>query len=305
MEERTSTSKAKYELIADIGSGLIIAKVKLSDLREQDINARIMQKEMQKQLTDNIRKRGQLESLPLCALVDDKIEIISGHHRVVAAKESGILEFIYVILDVSGLNRSQIAAKQLAHNAISGFDDKSTLKEIAKLIQSVDDMIESYAGKDILEEPMGEIEKLISPKTEFEWKNIVFSFLPHQLEDLDKLVNVLEGLNVEVVGIAPEDQYKDFVELIARYQKFADVKNVGMAVHSMIEHTGSMMDEAGFDEDTEFKPISKLFGTCSIPKEAYDVVNEAIKKMVKQNEIDKNNPSKALELMATYYMDKD
>ena len=34
-----------------------------------------------------------------------------------------------------------MAAKQLAHNAISGFDDQSTLKEIAKMIDDVDDML--------------------------------------------------------------------------------------------------------------------------------------------------------------------
>lgn len=53
-------------------------------IREQDINARIMKNEMQRQLTDNIKKRGQLESLPFCALTEDgnRIEIISGHHRI-------------------------------------------------------------------------------------------------------------------------------------------------------------------------------------------------------------------------------
>ena len=172
-----------YEQMLELGHGLIIAKVPLTSLREQDINARIMKNEMQKQLTDNIRKRGQLESLPFCALVDGKIEIISGHHRIRSAKDSGVINEIYVILDVTGLTRSQIAAKQLAHNAISGFDDQSTLKEIVKLIDDVDDMLESYIGKDILGEPLAELEKLLSPTVEYDWKNIVFTFLPHQVKD--------------------------------------------------------------------------------------------------------------------------
>ena len=45
-----------------------------------------------------------------------------------------MLTELFVILDTTGLRRSQVAAKQLAHNAISGFDDQSTLKEIAKMI---------------------------------------------------------------------------------------------------------------------------------------------------------------------------
>ena len=59
-----------YELIYDMGTGLVIGKVSLDALKEQDINARIMKKEMQDQLTANIKKRGQLESLPLLALKD-------------------------------------------------------------------------------------------------------------------------------------------------------------------------------------------------------------------------------------------
>lgn len=66
-ETRANEGRVPYEVVADMGSGLLIAKVKLTDIREQDINARIMKTEMQKQLTDNIKKRGQLESLPFCA----------------------------------------------------------------------------------------------------------------------------------------------------------------------------------------------------------------------------------------------
>lgn len=77
------------EVIYDMGSGLVIAKVPLDKVKEQDINARIMKNEMQDQLTANIKKRGQLESLPLFVLVDGKLEIISGHHRVKSARAAG------------------------------------------------------------------------------------------------------------------------------------------------------------------------------------------------------------------------
>lgn len=50
--------KAKYEIIYDMGTELYIAKVQLADLKEQDINARIMKNEMQDQLTANIKTEG-------------------------------------------------------------------------------------------------------------------------------------------------------------------------------------------------------------------------------------------------------
>ena len=55
MAETAAENKVRYEVVADMGSGLVIAKVHLADIREQDINARIMKNETQKQLTDNIK----------------------------------------------------------------------------------------------------------------------------------------------------------------------------------------------------------------------------------------------------------
>ena len=162
------------EVIYDMGSGLVIAKVPLDKVKEQDINARIMKNEMQDQLTANIKKRGQLESLPLFVLVDGKLEIISGHHRVKSARAAEMKEII-AIVDVSGLSRSKIAAKQLAHNAISGFDDDSTLREIVKMIDDVDDMIESFVGKEIMEEPLEQYDKMLSPAVQFDFKNVTFT----------------------------------------------------------------------------------------------------------------------------------
>ena len=73
-------SKIRYEQIADMSSGLIIARVPAECIREQDINARIMKNEMQRQLTDNMEKKAATV-LPFCALTEDgnRIEIISGH----------------------------------------------------------------------------------------------------------------------------------------------------------------------------------------------------------------------------------
>lgn len=300
MAETTSENKIKYEQLADLGSDLIIARVSISDIKEQDINARIMKPEMFKQLVDNIKKRGQLESLPLCALLE-KIEIISGHHRIRAAREAGFTQIV-VILDISGLNRSQVAAKQLAHNAISGFDDQSTLKEIAKMISDVDDMLESYIGKDILEEPMAELEKLLSPHVEFDWKNITFTFLPHQLADMERLISVLESTSPDLLGVADLDQHKQFMETITKYQQFANVKNTGAAIHAMVRSTEKMLEDIGFDDSQEWIQLTTIFGGAAIPKEAADVIAEALKKMSDEGIVGPKNKWQALEYWAADYL---
>ena len=300
---KSESKKIEYQTIADMGFGLIIAKVDASNIREQDINARIMKTEMQKQLTDNIRKRGQLESLPFCALTQNgtRIEIISGHHRIRSGKDAGIQEF-YVILDVSGLNRSKITAKQIAHNAISGFDDQSTLKELSKFLDDVDDMIESYAGKDILAELNGNIDKYLSPVMSFDWKNIALMFLPHQIADLDKLVEATKRMSPDYVGVSGIDEYKPFIEALAKYQGFADVKNIGAAVHAMTKLTLQAMNEVGYTGDEEWVQLTSLFGSGAVPQETAEIISQAIKKAVEAEEIDAKNKLEFLKILCERYL---
>lgn len=304
--EGADGAKINYETIADMGAGLIIAKVPVSCIREQDINARIMKDEMQRQLTENIKKRGQLESLPFCALTYEgsRIEIISGHHRIRSGKDAGLKE-IFVILDVSGLNRSKITAKQIAHNAISGFDDQATLKELAKMLDDVDDMIESYAGKEILGEPDGEIEKLLSPTMQFDWKNVVLLFLSHQIADLNRLVEAARRLAPDYVGVASLDEYKPFIEAMVKYQGFSDIKNVGAAVHAMTKLALRTMDEAGYTDDADWVQLSQIFGATAIPKESADIISKAVKMMIDDGSIDSKRKIDGLKILAEVYLEGD
>ena len=300
-EEMAGEQSKDYEIIYDMGGGLVIAKVGIDKVKEQDINARIMKNEMQDQLTANIAKRGQLESLPFLVEKDGKLEIISGHHRVKSARAAGLKEII-VIIDVSGLTRSQIAAKQLAHNAISGFDDESTLREIVKMITDVDDMIESFVGKDILEEPLEQYEKMLSPAVQFDFKNVTFTFLPHQVRDMEALIKSLEVASPEIIGVAPYEQCKTFVETLSKYQKFEDIRNVGAAIHSMIETVNEKMNNAGYDENGEWTYLAKLFGSNAIPADAANVIQQAIKKAEKEGTVTSKNRWQLIEYLCADYL---
>lgn len=288
-------------VIYDMGSGLVIAKVQLDKVKEQDINARVMKNEMQDQLTANIKKRGQLESLPFLVLNAGKLEIVSGHHRIKSARAAEMKEVI-AIIDVSGLSRSQIAAKQLAHNAISGFDDDSTLREIVKMITDVDDMIESFVGKDIMEEPLEQYEKMLSPAIQFDFKNVTFSFLPHQVQDMDVLLKNLETTEPEIIGVASYEQCKSFVETLSRYQKFTDIRNVGAAIHSMVQNANERMNEVGFNEQEEWTYLAKLFGSSAIPGEAAKVIQQAIKKAEKEGVVTSKNRWQLIEYLCADYI---
>ncbi len=286
----------RYEQIYDMGHGLIIAKVPIKSVKEQDINARIMKDDMQSLLTENITKRGQLESLPLLADKDGKLEIVSGHHRVKSAKAAGIDELISII-DVSGLTRSQIAAKQLAHNAIEGFDDESTLKEICKAITDVDDMIESAMPKEYFNEIQHEVESLATPAVDFNFKTVTFTFLPHQIKELDDVVKKIPSS--EYLGYTDIDQFKGFADAVEKTKKFENIKAVGTAIHQMIKLTEEHYSD--YDENEDWLPLVSLFGGGAISAENADVVRRAIKKAKDEEVItDKSKSELIIKLCKEY-----
>ena len=199
---------AGVEVIAELEDGICLAKVDINAMREQDLNARVMEDDKFNQLVTNIGKRGTLEQLPYCVETERGIEIVSGHHRTRAARAAG-LDHINILLDRSKLTRSSIAAKQLAHNAIEGVDDKDTLVKIAALITDVDDMLESALDKDFFEKVEREAASMPVPKIDFEWKTVQFTFLSHQMEDLKKLCDKCASADWE--GVADIAQFDRFV----------------------------------------------------------------------------------------------
>ena len=273
----------------------------MNDLQEQDLNARFMKDNMFKQLVANIRSRGSLESLPFCALVNGRIEIVSGHHRVRAAKEAGLTD-IHILLDESGLTRSQVAAKQIAHNAISGQDDPGILRELAKIITDVDDMLESFVGHEIMEKPTADLDTLIAPRVDYDWKEISFIFLEYQLRDLEKLIKELEGK--DLVGAVPMEVFEKFANALNKYSKFKDIKNVGSAVHAMAETISKELAVSGFEEDGELQwvPLAKIFGTASVPKESAEIIKEGLKKMKRDGHVGRKNGWQAIEYWAADYL---
>lgn len=274
VEERSGLQKIK-----EISKDFWFCIVDINLLKEQDINARLMKENMMKQLSANIKKRGQLESLPFCALVNNTIEIVSGHHRVKASKMAGLKE-IPILLDVSGLTRSQIASKQLAHNSINGFDDIDTLKEISKIITNVDDMLESFLVQeyDVKKE---ELSSLIHIKSDLDWKQISLVFLDNQLENLENFLKNLYS-NPDIVLVADVRSFDDFCKALKKTQKIQDVKNVSSAVDTMVKMCNRFFDENGYEKDRAYVSVSKILGGSSCSKTAGEKIKKAVDSVVKK-----------------------
>jgi len=221
------------KLLTSLGDGLSLYMVPLSSLREQDVNARIMAPTEYSQLVSNVRKTGSLESVPFCAVSPedgDKIEIVSGHHRIRAAREAGI-KTIPVLLDSSGLSRTEIVAKQLAHNRLVGSDDPETLRRLFEMLETPDLMLESGLANDLLDIPEVDLDQLLAPRLEMDWRVITFTFLPHQFDEMQELLDAIPASDLVLAGSV--DQFDEFMKATIQYARMKNVRNAGLAIASL------------------------------------------------------------------------
>ena len=170
------------------------------------------------------------------------------------------------------------------------------------MIEDVDDMLESFIGKDIIQEPLDQYDKMLSPAVTFDFKNITFSFLPHQVKDLDALVKSLELSAPDILGVAGFGQCKAFVDTLSKYQRFTDVRNVGAAIYSMVQSAMTKMDECGFDDSGEWTYLTKVFGSNAIPVAEAETMKRAVKKAEKEGLVTSKNRWKLIEILCDRYI---
>lgn len=100
----------------------------------------------------------------------------------------------------------------------------------------------------------------------------------------------------------PTSSGKGFVETLSKYQKFTDIRNVGAAIHSMIENAAQKMDDCGFTEEGEWTYLAKLFGSNAVPGESASVIQQAIKKAEKEGTITSKNRWQLIEYLCADYL---
>ncbi|MGW6456529.1 hypothetical protein ACWF94_11500 [Streptomyces sp. NPDC055078] len=208
-----------------IGEDLFIRWVDVTTLREQDINAQVMQPRHFERLTGNIRKRGALESLPYCHQPggEGPVEVISGHHRSRAARSAGINR-IPAIIDTRKMRRSEVIAKQIAHNELHGNPDKDVLAQLVSMIDNVDDLIATGLDEDQLPTVEADDTKLAIPHGEFDWRAATLMFLPHQMEDFKDAITAIAS-GTDVVGVASAEQFEEFASAVYAFGRCKDVRN--------------------------------------------------------------------------------
>lgn len=291
------------ESVLDLGQGLEIWRVGIEELREQDINARAMSKAAFDRLTATIAGDSRLESLPLCALTDNGLEIVSGHHRVRAARQAGLTQ-IWVMVDVTGLPRDRISSKQLAHNAIEGTDDPELVRRIFEAIGDVDARLESFIDPAITE--------IVIPSVQVDdidlglrYETVIIQFVPWErqyFEDATKIIErELQATNSKAAYLAELERFEAWQRLNLRIVDEYDIRTMSTVMVKIAELALAQLGEEP-PEGEDWVPLRDVVGSAYIPAAAADTLRGAIIAMQAKGDIGNKNRWQALEYLAADYM---
>jgi hypothetical protein len=235
------------ELLAVVGDqGLEIWRTHVERVEEQERNAQVVPPEAMERLTETIRRDGRLESLPFVVRrqrgEDVRFEMVSGHHRLRAARAAG-LDTIIVLADTHDLNRSQVVAKQLAHNNIVGSPNPQVVAELFAEIDRMEDALESYVNPELLERF---IEENVTPidvdEPPPEWHSVKIAFLPEQFAEWERLLDRLTG-EEEMLLLSDMEGFAKFQEAVVTVKHVQDIRAVSRQLARICELAHERLDE--------------------------------------------------------------
>jgi hypothetical protein len=237
------------ELSLRLPDGLTLRYASIDELQLLEKNARMMSAATFGALVDNLKHDGRVESVPLCRLLPDgKLRVISGNHRVMAAKQAGI-QRLAVLVITDDMTRGEEVAKQLSHNAIVGEDDSVILRE---LFNEIDDVVlKEYSGLDdgILLQ-LASIEPQALTDIPLDYHVISFAFLP---EEVERLLSMLDKVQADIKTptiLARWAEHDRLLNALAEKMAERDVRNGATAMMLLLDMVEESMSVGSETSDT-------------------------------------------------------
>ena len=210
---------------------LHLAKASEIDFLEK--NAQFMTKEQFSALTHNVKEDGALTSIPLCYLQESgRLLVLSGNHRIKAAIEAGIEEFLVLVID-GPLTEARKIAIQLSHNAIVGQSDEQILKELWKKIDDLEASIYSGLSSEKMERLESTDFTTISEQRII-FKEVSLLFLPEEIESMTAICDgILEAASRKTIFAGRITEYRDILEGIIIAKQGQKIINTTLAFFAM------------------------------------------------------------------------
>ena len=199
-------------------------------------NARYLTAQQHQRLVANIRRDGVLTSLPLvarCETNPQELLIVSGNHRVAAAKDAGLTEVD--VIEIEGvLPKVRLVAIQLAHNAIEGQDDKAILKS---LYEDLAIEWQEYSGltDDVFE--LSDLSITVISGTHPLYQEVVFAFLAQDAQAVTDLLASAEkwAKKERPVYVAQAETFEQFFEAMVATKAAKNIQNSAVALSVLCE----------------------------------------------------------------------
>ncbi len=283
------------------------------------VNARFMRHEVFQRLVANIiEDGGLLGNTPFCWLYrsdeqphepihtkdkQDVFEVISGNHRVKAARAAG-LNLIDVEVTKQYIEPERRRAIQLSQNAITGEDDPVTLKQIYEDIDNV--AFRMYSG---LDDKTLNLMKDVSVESLSEanlaFQTIALTFLPHEVAEIEEVWKLIKD---SVAGrkahwLARWQEYDMFLDALEAAGTANGVKNTATALMVVLEVFHKHIDDltpAFLDENGEAKqakravPVAAIIGDSLMKAEDFAIIKRKLDDIVKHSGGEIKNSTEAL-----------
>lgn len=250
------------DMLAQATQGILpehmsIRYVAITDIREQDLNAQSMTKQMFDQLVANIEQAGAPESLPLCATIEgegDTIWMVSGHHRKRAAEKAGITHMLILLWE--GLSWDRVRSKQLAHNSIFGTSDPELVKKIWDQIDDVGARFEAFIDPRMFDQiPETVSFKPVDVNFSNQIKTVVLAFIPIQKMDFDAALEAMQEKlpkgDLDAVYLADVEAYEQWMAVLQRVRADLDIVSLPTAVAAMARLANERLEEMAVIEAEE------------------------------------------------------
>lgn len=291
-----------------------IKRLRLDEVKTLDeikvSNARYMKHETYQRLVSNLKKDGELTSVPFAIWWEyrgiEAYVILSGNHRVKAGRDAGIEDADFKVTH-DELSWSEIRAVQLSHNAIEGEDDPATIKEIYGEIEDVE--AKMYAALDDKQlELLDDVQVGGLTEAQLDYQAITIMFLPNEAERIKEVLEQVGGAYDEKLAarMADYDRWMDAVDAVSHSFQIKNVATaVGLVLDVFENHIEDLqdgfLDEQGDPMHGSWVPLTTVFGNQGIPADVAAVLARVVKQMRDRGEVETKSLWRALEIWAAEY----
>ena len=225
------------------GQNISSYKIGLADPKELTLlseleggkNARFMTKSTFDVLVEGIKKTG-MSSMPFCYHENGLKIVLSGNHRVMAAREAGTTLILYLYTD-EYMSRQEQITLQLAHNQVTGQDDPGTLKELWEELKDVDLKFLTGFDDDYFEK-LKSIQINTIKEPPLKTKEVLVLFIQEDLTLLSEARELIEkAAKKKPVFLAKYADFNTFFNAVVDLKESENIINTATALRRMSEIT--------------------------------------------------------------------